>query len=65
MYRELQKYLFKVAPAEVSSTDLLSGLVDFLEEGAAAGKGVLELTGDDVAAFADDLVRNAGGATEG
>lgn len=56
VYREVQKYLFKVAPAEAAGTDLLSGLVGFFEEGAAAGKGVLELTGDDVAAFADELI---------
>ena len=38
---------------------LLSGIVDFFEEGAAAGKGVLELIGSDVAAFCDDLVKDS------
>ena len=52
-YKEIQKYLFKVGTID------WSGLVDFFEEGAAAGKGVLELTGNDVAAFCDDLVRNS------
>ncbi|MGH8967951.1 MAG: DUF1048 domain-containing protein, partial [Actinomycetes bacterium] len=38
---------------------LLSGIVDFFEEGVAAGKGVLELIGNDVAAFSDDLVKDS------
>lgn len=52
VYWELQKYLFKVGGGEA-----LADLLNFFEEGAAAGKGVLDLTGSDVAAFADDLVR--------
>jgi DNA-binding ferritin-like protein (Dps family) len=58
VYREIQRYLFKVGPAEVAGGRLLSGIVDFFEEGAAAGKRVLELIGNDVAAFCDDLVRD-------
>ena len=38
---------------------LLSGIVDFFEEGIAADKGVLELIGNDVAAFCDDLVKDS------
>jgi DNA-binding ferritin-like protein (Dps family) len=38
---------------------LLSGIVDFFEEGVAAGRGVLELIGNDVAAFCDDLVKDS------
>ena len=34
-------------------------IVDFFEEGVAAGKGVLELIGNDVAAFCDDLAKNS------
>jgi DNA-binding ferritin-like protein (Dps family) len=36
-----------------------AGIVDFFEEGVAAGKGVLELIGNDVAAFCDDLVKDS------
>ncbi|MCR2805759.1 DUF1048 domain-containing protein [Paenibacillus soyae] len=58
VYREIQKYLFKVAPVELSDgTDLISGIVDLFEEGAASGKGVLEVTGQNVAVFCDDLIR--------
>jgi DNA-binding ferritin-like protein (Dps family) len=38
---------------------VLSGIVDLFEDGAVAGKGVLEVTGRDVAAFCDDLIRGS------
>jgi DNA-binding ferritin-like protein (Dps family) len=59
VYKEIQRYLFKVGPAGLPDGHLLSGIVDFFEEGAAAGKGVLELIGKDVAAFCDDLVKDS------
>ena len=59
VYREIQKYFFKVGPADLPDGRLLSGIVDFFEEGAAGGKGVLELIGNDVAAFCDDLVKDS------
>jgi DNA-binding ferritin-like protein (Dps family) len=34
-------------------------VVDFFEEGAARRQGVLDLVGSDVAAFCDDLVKDA------
>ncbi|MGH3224542.1 MAG: DUF1048 domain-containing protein, partial [Streptosporangiaceae bacterium] len=59
VYKEIQRYLFKIGPADVADGRLLSGIVDFFEEGVAAGKGVLELIGSDVAAFCDDLVNGS------
>lgn len=60
VYKEIQKYLFKVGPVELSEgTGLLSGIVDLFEEGAAVGKGVLEVTGSDVAAFCDELIKDS------
>jgi DNA-binding ferritin-like protein (Dps family) len=60
VYREIQKYLFKVGPVELTEgTGLLSGIIDLFTEGAAVGKGVLEVTGSDVAAFCDDLVKDS------
>jgi DNA-binding ferritin-like protein (Dps family) len=53
VYKEIQRYVFKVGLID------LSGIVDFFEEGAAAGKEVLELIGNDVAAFCDGLVKNS------
>ena len=60
VYKEIQKYLFKVGPVEFTEmTDALSGIVDLFEEGAAVGKGVLDVTGRDVATFCDDLIRGS------
>lgn len=60
VYMEIQKYLFKVGPVESSEgTNLLSGIVGLFEEGAVNGKGVLEVTGSNVAAFCDDLVKGS------
>jgi DNA-binding ferritin-like protein (Dps family) len=59
VYKEMQRYLFKVGPVDLSDGRLLSGIVDFFEEGAASGKGVLELIGNDVAAFCDDLIKDS------
>ncbi|MFD0670893.1 DUF1048 domain-containing protein [Cohnella sp. GCM10027633] len=58
-YKEIQKYLFKVGPVDLTEGNLLSGLVDLFEEGAASGKGVLEVTGRDVAAFCDELIKDS------
>ena len=65
VHKEIQNYLFKVGPVELTdgtdflSTDLLSGIIDLFEEGAASGKGVLEVTGSDAAAFCDDLIKDS------
>ena len=60
VYKEIQKYFFKVGPVEPTGrTDLLSGIIDLFEEGASLGKGVLEVTGSDVAAFCDDLIKDS------
>jgi DNA-binding ferritin-like protein (Dps family) len=59
VYKEIQRYLLKVGPIDLPDGNLLSGMVDFFEEGVAAGKGVLELIGNDVAAFCDDLIKDS------
>ncbi|MFH9984086.1 DUF1048 domain-containing protein [Streptomyces luteogriseus] len=59
VYKEMQKYLFKVGPVSLSDGPLLPGIVDFFEEGVAEGKGVLDLIGTDVAAFCDDLIKDS------
>lgn len=58
VYREMQRYLFKVGPVDLTDGRLLPGIVDFFEEGAADGRGVLELIGPDVAAFCDGLIKD-------
>ncbi|MBE1536389.1 DUF1048 domain-containing protein [Actinomadura algeriensis] len=59
VYKELQKYIFKVGPVDLVDGNLLSDIIDFFEEGVAADKGVLELLGNDVAAFCDDLMKDS------
>ena len=59
VYKEMQRYLFKVGPISLPDGPLLPGIVDFFEEGVATGKGVLELIGTDVAAFCDDLIKDS------
>jgi DNA-binding ferritin-like protein (Dps family) len=59
VYKEIQRYLFKVGSIDSPDGHLLCGIVDFFEEGVAAGKGVLQLVGKDVAAFCDDLVKDS------
>lgn len=59
VYQEMQKYLFKVGPIDLADGHLLPGIVDFFAEGAAAGKGVTQLIGPDVAAFCDGLIKDS------
>ncbi|MEV6156244.1 DUF1048 domain-containing protein [Nonomuraea sp. NPDC052129] len=59
VYKEIQKYLFKVGPIDLFDGSLLSGILDFFEEGVAADRGILELIGNDVAAFCDDLIKDS------
>ena len=59
VYKEIQRYFFKVGTIDLPDGPLLSGIVDFFEEGVAAGQAVLELIGSDVAAFCDDLVKDS------
>ena len=59
VYKEIQKYLFKVGPVDLSDGRLLSDIVDFFEEGVTGDKGVLELIGNDLAAFCDNLVKDS------
>lgn len=56
VYEEIQKYYFKVGPVGIEGGTLLPGLVEFFEQGAADGKSVRQLVGEDVAAFADELI---------
>ncbi len=60
VYKEIQKYLFKVGPADLTGAQgVLSGILELFEEGANFGKGVLEVVGNDVAAFCDDLIKDS------
>lgn len=54
-YKNIRNYLWNTSG--ILKIDPLVTLVDMLEEAAANGKHVLEVTGPDVAAFADEFVR--------
>lgn len=56
VYEEMKKYFFG-GGGVIGSTNVFKNIVDLFEEGAANGKPVLEITGEDVAAFCDELVR--------
>lgn len=60
VYEEIQKYLYKVGPIELTQgIGLLSGIVELFEDGALRGKNVLEVTGRNVADFCDDLIKDS------
>lgn len=59
VYKEIEKYLFKIGSLEINDgIELLSGIIDLFEESSILGKDVLEVTGSDVAAFCDDLIKD-------
>lgn len=59
-YRAIQKYLaIAGGPVDWPSTRrIFEGLLDLFEMGAAEGKTVTDITGPDVAAFCDDLIKD-------
>ena len=54
-YKEIKNYIFRTAGLE--SMEPLKVLVDMFEEAAANNRHVLDITGQDVAAFTDELVK--------
>ncbi len=60
VYDKIQQYMWGHAGGSgMDMMPILSDLLDLFETGAAEGKRVLEVTGEDVAAFCDELLRNA------
>ncbi|MGQ7296715.1 DUF1048 domain-containing protein [Quadrisphaera sp. KR29] len=60
VYREIKKYVFNLAGGDGRSiVALLDDLLGLFETGAADGRRALEVTGDDVAGFCDELLRGA------
>lgn len=60
VFKKIQNYMWNFAAG--SGMDMLHmqyELIELFEVGAAEGRQVLEITGDDVASFADELVVNA------
>lgn len=60
VYKNIQEYMWGYAAGDgYDMVKIHYELLELFESGVAEGKGVLEITGQDVAAFCDELLRNA------
>lgn len=60
VYKEITNYLYKVGPVELGNNmSLFYGIIELFEEGALNKKRVLEVTGEDVALFCDELIKDS------
>jgi DNA-binding ferritin-like protein (Dps family) len=60
VYRQIQQYMWSNSGGSgMDMLPLFTDLLDLFETGVAEGKRVLAVTGEDVAAFCDELLRNA------
>ena len=59
-YKAIQKYMWTTGgPTDWKDMSrIFNGILDLFEEGAAEGKKVTDLTGEDVATFCDDLLKD-------
>lgn len=66
VYRKMTDYMWSYSGGGngYDMIALQSDLLELFEAGTAEGKPVLELTGEDIAAFCDELLRNAVTYTE-
>lgn len=65
VFKKIQGHMWNFAAgAGYDMMKIHSDLIELFEVGASEGKRVLEITGDDVAAFCDELLRNANTYTE-
>jgi len=65
VFKKIQSHMWMFAAG--SGYDMMKihyDLIDLFEAGAAEGKQVLEITGEDVAAFCEELLRSASTYTE-
>lgn len=60
-YNAIKKYFWTGGgPTDWKDTSrIFSGILDLFEQGAAENKKVTDLTGEDVAAFCDELVKDS------
>ncbi|NCU31079.1 DUF1048 domain-containing protein [Candidatus Saccharibacteria bacterium] len=62
VYNEIKQYIWK--SSGLGAIDVLKGVLGLFEEGSDNNKKVLEITGEDVAAFCDELMRDKKTYTE-
>ncbi|QHE62691.1 DUF1048 domain-containing protein [Rossellomorea vietnamensis] len=60
-YKGIQKYMWTAGGMTdwKDTSRVFNGILDLFEEGAAEGREVTDLTGEDVAAFCDELVKDS------
>lgn len=65
VFKKIQDHMWMFASgAGYDMMNIHYGLIELFEEGASQGKRVLEITGDDVATFCEELLRSASTYTE-
>lgn len=65
VYTEIKSYMWKFTAGDgMDVVAILNDLLGLFETSAADGKRVLQVTGEDVAEFCDELLRNANTYTE-
>lgn len=65
VYDEIKQYMWRLTAGDgMDIVAILKDLLGLFETGAADGRRVLEVTGEDVAAFCDELLRTARTYTE-
>ena len=65
VFKKIQGHMWMFAAgAGYDMMKIHSDLIELFEDGAAEGKSVLEITGEDVAAFCEELLRGANTYTE-
>lgn len=65
VYGEIKKYMWRFTAGDgMDIVAILKYLLGLFETGAADGRRALEVTGQDVAGFCDELLRNAKTYTE-
>jgi len=65
VYGEIKKYMWNFsAGTGMDMLPIFRDLIELFETSVVDGRGVLEITGEDVATFCDELLRNANTYTE-
>lgn len=62
VYHKIQNYMWYFVADHAAGKEMInvfSDILELFEEGVANEKSVLEITGEDVAFFCDELVRNS------
>jgi len=54
--KDIESYIYNIGIMDASGMAIFESIIDLFEEGQAAGQAVLDVTGDDVAGFAYDVM---------